>query len=41
MLCSVTDKAAAFTLVTDRGGCSAAGTVRLPKIWVPSMVPWP
>lgn len=38
VLCSVTDKAAAFTLVTDRGGCSAAGTVRLPKIQVPSMV---
>lgn len=38
VLCSVTDKAAAFALTTNRGGCSASASVRLPKLQVPKEV---
>jgi hypothetical protein len=36
VLCTVTDRAAAFALTTTRGGCSESGTVRLPKIVLPN-----
>ena len=38
VLCTVTEKAAAFALTTTRGGCSASATVRLPKLQIPKEV---
>lgn len=38
VLCLVEEKAAAFSLVTSRGGCSASATVRLPKIKLPALL---
>lgn len=35
LLCLVGDRAAAFSLTTDRGGCSASASVRLPKLKIP------
>lgn len=36
LLCPVTDRAAAFALNTDRGSCTASGTVKLPKLNIPA-----
>lgn len=38
VLCTVSEKAAAFALTTTRGGCSASAAVRLPKLQIPKEV---
>lgn len=38
VLCLVGEKAAAFSLTTDRGGCTASATVRLPKLRLPTAI---